>query len=196
VREEACKEHLKHRQASSDGACQHGSNGTTIGLDGQTPDDQPARCTPDRRKKRPRGRVILPPPFFGGLIGLWYWIYLSQLESTIDETVAKAARERHKNMNLSSLRWRENRVREEIYKEHLKHRQASSDGAGLLGSNVTTIELDGQTPDDQPAQYTPNRGKKRPIGRVILPPPFLGGSIGLWYWTFLSQRQSTVDEQQ
>jgi len=99
-------------------------------------------------------------------------------------------------MSLSSLRRRENRVREEAYKEHLKHRQASSDGASLHGSNGTTIELDGQTPDDQPAQYTPNRRKKRPMGRVILPPPFFGGLIGLWYWTFLSQLESTVDEQQ
>ena len=196
VREEAYKEHLKHRQASSDGASLHGSNGTTIELDGQTPDDQPVQCTPNRRKKRPRGRVILPPPFFGGLIGLWYWIYLSQLESTIDETVSKAARGRRTNMSLSSLRWRENRVREEIYKEHLKQRQAASDGASLHRSNGTTIELDGQTPDGQPAQCTPNRRKKHPIGGVILPPSFLGGSIGLWYWTFLSQRQSTVDEQQ
>ena len=99
-------------------------------------------------------------------------------------------------MSLSSWRWRENRVREEAYKEHSKRRQASSDGASLHGSNGTTIELDGQTPDDQPAQYTPNRRKKRPMGRVILPPPFFGGLIGLWYWTFLSQLESTVDEQQ
>ena len=196
LREEADKEHLKHRQTSSDSASLHGSNRTNIELDGRTPDDQPTQCAPNRRKKRPRGRVILPPPFFGGLIGLWYWIYLSQLESTIDETVSKAAQGRHNNMSLSSLRWRENRVREEIYKEHLKHRQASSDDASLHGSNGTTIELDGQTPDDQPAQCTPNRGKKRPIGRVILPPPFLGGSIGLWYWTLLSQLESAVDEQQ
>src|SRR6516164_8610512 len=115
VHEEIYKEHLKHRQASSDGVSLHGSNGTSIRLDGQTPDDQPAQGTPNRRKKRPMGRVILPPPFFGGLIGLWYWIYLSQLESTIDETVSKAALGRHKNMSLSSLRCRENRVRDEIY---------------------------------------------------------------------------------
>ena len=187
MHEEAYKEHLKHGQASSDGASQHGSNGTTIELDRQTPDDQPAQCTPDRRKKRPIGRVILPPPFFGGLMGLWYWIYLTQLESTTHETVAKAARGRHKNMSLSSLRRRENRVREEIHKEHLRHRQASSDGASLHKSNGTTIELDGQTPDDQPAQRTPNRRNKHPMRRVILPPPLLGGSIGLSYWTFLSQ---------
>ena len=90
-------------------------------------------------------------------------------------------------MSLSSLRRRENRVREEICKEHLKHRQASSDGASQHGSSGTTIELVGQTPDDQPAQCTLNRRKKRPIGRVILPPPFLGGSIGLWYWIYSSQ---------
>jgi hypothetical protein len=97
-------------------------------------------------------------------------------------------------MGLSSLRRRENRVREEIYKEHLKHRQASSDGASEHRSNGTTIELVGQTPDDQPAQCTPNRRKKRPIGGVILPPPFLGGSIGLWYWIYSSQLESTIDE--
>jgi hypothetical protein len=196
VRQEAYKEHLKHRQASSDGASLHGSNGTTIELDGQTPEDQPAQCRPNRRKKRPTSRMILPPPFLGGSIGLWYWIYLSQLESTIDETVSKAARGRHTDMSLSSLRWRDNRLREEIVKEHLKHRQASSDGASLHGSNGTTIELDGQAPEDQPAQRTPNRRNKHPIRRVILPPPFLGGSIGLWYWTFLSQLESTVNEQQ
>jgi hypothetical protein len=101
-----------------------------------------------------------------------------------------------KNMSLSSLNRRENRVREEIYKEHLKHRQASSNGASLRGSNGTTIELDGQIQDDQPAQCTPNRRKKRPIGRVILPPPVSGGGIGLWYWVYLSRLESTVDEQE
>ena len=187
VREEIYKEHLKHRQASSEGASQHGSNGTTIELDGQAPDDQPAQCTPNQRKKRLIGRVILPPPFLGGSIGLWYWIYLSQLESIIDENVSKAVRGRHTNMSLSLLRRRENLVREEAYKEHLKRRQAPSDGASQHGSNGTTIELDEQAPDEQPAQYTPNRKKKRPIGPVILPPLFLGGSVGLWYWSFVSQ---------
>jgi hypothetical protein len=95
-------------------------------------------------------------------------------------------------MSLSSLRRRENRVREGIYKEHLKHRQAPSNGDSLHGSNGTTIE---QTPDDQPVQRTPHRRKKRPLGRVILPPPVLGGGLGLWYWVYLSQLESTVDEQ-
>lgn len=101
----------------------------------------------------------------------------------------------YKNMSLSSLRRRENRVCDEILKEHLKHRQTSSNGASLHGSNGTTIELDGQTPDDQPAQCMPNRRKKHPPGRVILPPPVLGGGLGLWYWVYLSQLESTVDEQ-
>jgi hypothetical protein len=101
-----------------------------------------------------------------------------------------------KNMSLSSLRWRDNRVREEIYKEHLKHRQVSSNGASLHGANGTTIELDRQTPDDQPAQRKPNRRQKRPIGRVVLPPPVLGGGVGVWYWVYLSQLESTVDEQE
>jgi hypothetical protein len=85
VREETCKEHLKHRQASSNGASLHMSNGTTIDLDAQRPDDQPTRCPPNRRKKHPLGRVILPPPVFGGGLGLWHWVYLIRLESTVDE---------------------------------------------------------------------------------------------------------------
>ena len=101
----------------------------------------------------------------------------------------------HKNISLSSLSRREKRVREEIYKKHLKHKQASSNGASLHGSNETTIKLDGQTPDDQPAQCTPNRRKKHPLGRMILPPPVLGGGLGLWYWVYLSRLESTVDEQ-
>jgi hypothetical protein len=99
-------------------------------------------------------------------------------------------------MSLSSLRRRENRVREEIYKEHLKHRQASSNGASLQASNRTIIELNGQTPDDQRAQCMPNRRKKHPLVRVILPPPVLGGGLGLWYWVYLRQLESTVDEQE
>jgi hypothetical protein len=102
----------------------------------------------------------------------------------------------HKHMSLSSLRRRENPAREEIYKEHLKHRQASSNGASSHASNGTIIELDGQTPDDQPAQCTPNRRKKHPLGRVILPPPILGGGLGLWYWVYLSRLELTVDEQE
>jgi hypothetical protein len=85
VREEIHKEHLKHRQASSNGAGLHTSSGTIIELDGQTADDQPAQCTPNRRKKHPRGRVILPPPVFGGGLGLWHWVYLIRLESAVDE---------------------------------------------------------------------------------------------------------------
>jgi hypothetical protein len=95
-------------------------------------------------------------------------------------------------MSSERARRRENRVREGIYKEHLKHRQAPSNGDSLHGSNGTTIE---QTPDDQPVQRTPHRRKKRPLGRVILPPPVLGGGLGLWYWVYLSQLESTVDEQ-
>jgi hypothetical protein len=100
----------------------------------------------------------------------------------------------HKNMRLSSLRRRENRVRQEIYKELLKHRQASSSGASLHASNATIIGLDGQTPDAQPAQGTPNRREKHLLGRVILPPPVLGGGLGLWYWVYLRQLESPVDE--
>jgi len=85
VREETCKEHLKHRQASSNAAGSHVSNGTVIELDGQTQDDQPTRCTPNRRKKHPLRRAILPPPVFGGGLGLWHWVYLIRLESTVDE---------------------------------------------------------------------------------------------------------------
>jgi hypothetical protein len=85
VREETCKERLKHRQASSNAAGSHVSNGTIIELDGQTPDDQPTRCTPNRRKKHPLRRVILPPPVFGGGLGLWHWVYLIRLESTVYE---------------------------------------------------------------------------------------------------------------
>jgi hypothetical protein len=99
----------------------------------------------------------------------------------------------HKNISLSSLSRRENRenrVREWIYKKYLKHRQASSNGPSLHGSNGTTIELDGQTPDDEAAKRTPKRRKKRPLGRVILPPPVLGGGLGLWYWVYLSQLES------
>src|SRR5215471_3447699 len=69
------------------------------------------------------------------------------------------------NMRLSSLRRREYRVLEEIYKEHLKHRHASPNGASPHASNGTIMELDGQTPDDQPAQCTPNRRKKHVLGR-------------------------------
>ena len=100
-----------------------------------------------------------------------------------------------KNMSLSSLRRRENRVSEEIYKEHLKHRQALLNGASLHASNETIVELDGQTPDDRAAQCTPNRRKKHQMGRAILPPPVLGGGLGLWYFVYLSQLESTVDEQ-
>lgn len=85
MREETCKERLKHRRAAFNGASSHVPNGTVIELDGQTPDDEPAQCTPNRRKKHPLGRVILPPPVFGGGLGLWHWIYLIRLESTVDE---------------------------------------------------------------------------------------------------------------
>jgi hypothetical protein len=45
----------------------------------------------------------------------------------------------------------------EIYREHSKHIKTSSKGAGLHGSNETTIELDEQTPSDHPARLTGER---------------------------------------
>jgi hypothetical protein len=93
-------------------------------------------------------------------------------------------------MSISSSRRRENPVREETCKEHLKHRQASSNAAG------TIIELDGQTPDDQPTRCEPNRRKKHPLRRVKLPPPVFGGGLGLWHWVYLIRLESTVDEQE
>jgi hypothetical protein len=100
----------------------------------------------------------------------------------------------HKTMSLSALRWRENRVREELYKEHVKHSEALANGAGRQGSNGTTLEPDGQTPEALRAQGTPNRRKACPLSGVILPPPLTCGAVGLWYWVALCQLESAVDE--
>ena len=86
----------------------------------------------------------------------------------------------HKKVSLSALRWSEDRMREEIYKEHLKQRATSSNGASLHGSNGTTIERDEQAPNNQPTERMCNRGKTCPVGRAILPPLFLNGGMGLW----------------
>jgi hypothetical protein len=111
-------------------------------------------------------------------------------------SVAKATRGGRKHMSTSSLRRKKNPVREEICKEHLKHRQASSNGASSHLSNGTIIDLDGQTPDDQPTQCPPNRRKKHPLSRVTLPPPVFGGGLGLWHWVYLIRLEATVDQQE
>jgi hypothetical protein len=71
-----------------------------------------------------------------------------------------------KNMSVSSLHWRENRVREEIYKQDLKQIDTSAHETDLPKSNGATFAPREQKPEVRPAE---NKKKNRRLRWIILP---------------------------
>ena len=90
-------------------------------------------------------------------------------------------------------RWNENRIRQEIYRVHLKHTDASPSGGGLSGGNLqawngTSVVLLEQTLGTRAEKRIPNRKESvtldhctcrpfscRPLGvlRAVLNPPMM-----------------------
>ena len=93
-------------------------------------------------------------------------------------------------MSVSSLHWRENRVREGIYKQDLKQIDTSAHETGLLKSNGATIAPREQKPEVRPAE---NKKKKRRLRWIILPLAFLAACGATWFWMYSSQFESTND---
>jgi hypothetical protein len=84
-------------------------------------------------------------------------------------------------------RWKENRIRQEILLAHLKHTQASSDGAGAheaypLGSNGTSVLFLEQRPDTGSDKRTSNRRKENRLPWMIFT-----SRLSAWLWVYLGQ---------
>ena len=64
-------------------------------------------------------------------------------------------------MSTSSLRWRESRVRQEIYKQHLNDIETSAHQSGSLHPNGTTVAHHEQTLDSRPDNLTSGKSGRR-----------------------------------
>jgi membrane fusion protein, multidrug efflux system len=93
-------------------------------------------------------------------------------------------------MSFSSLHWRENRVREEVYKQDLKQIDPSAHETGLPKSNGATIAPREQKPEIRPAE---NKKKNRLLRWIILPLAILAAGGATWFWIYSSQFESTDD---
>ena len=93
-------------------------------------------------------------------------------------------------MSVSSLHWRENRVREEIYKQDLKQIDTSAHETGLPKSNGATFAPREQKPEVRPAE---NQKKNRRLRWIILSLAILAAGGATWFWIYSSQFESTDD---
>ena len=70
-------------------------------------------------------------------------------------------------MSTSSLRWRESRVRQEIYKQHLNDMETSAHQSGSLIQNGTTVAHHEQTLDSRPDNLTSGNFGRRWIRLLV-----------------------------
>ena len=96
------------------------------------------------------------------------------------------------NMNDSSFRWREARVREEIYKD-LKDAETSAHRTGSPALNGTTVTVDDQARPIPPTKPARNKKNKRLLRWILLPLAILAVGGGVRLWVYLAQFESTDD---
>jgi hypothetical protein len=89
-------------------------------------------------------------------------------------------------------RWKENRVRQEIYLEELKHIDTSQSGAGLNGANLqgwngTSVLFLEQTPDTRSDKRIPNRRKGDRLPWIILSVARLAAGVAAYLWMYLGR---------
>ena len=80
------------------------------------------------------------------------------------------------------LRWKENRIRQEICTEHLKHPNTFSNGAGSNGT-----ELQAQNGNAGRNERIPNRGKKSRPEWILLRIAVSATILAAWFWVYLGQ---------
>jgi membrane fusion protein, multidrug efflux system len=96
-------------------------------------------------------------------------------------------------MSVSSLRQRENRVREEIYKQELQRGEVVVRQTESPGSNGANIPSDLQTRDSRSTAPAPNKKKGRLARWIFLLLAVLATGIGVSLWIYFSQFESTDD---
>jgi membrane fusion protein, multidrug efflux system len=96
-------------------------------------------------------------------------------------------------MSESTLHWRENRVRQEIYKQDLKQIDTSARETSLPKTNGATIAPPEQTPEVRSAE---NKNKNRRRRRILVIESMigvLGLFFGIRYWMYASTHEDTDD---
>jgi hypothetical protein len=85
-----------------------------------------------------------------------------------------------------SARWKEDRIREQVYLEQLKHTEALPNGAGFNGANSQ-----GGTPvlflQQTFGSRSPNRRKKNHLPWNILRVALLAAWVAICVWVYLGQ---------
>jgi hypothetical protein len=89
-----------------------------------------------------------------------------------------------------SARWKEDRIRQEVYVEQLKHAETPANGAHLNGSDSpgrTPVLLLQQTFGNRSDKLVPNRRKKNQLPWIILRVALLAGWAAVCLWVYLGQ---------
>ena len=91
-----------------------------------------------------------------------------------------------------SARWKEDRIRQEIYLRHLKQTDTASSGAGhsranLHGWNGTSAPLLEKKAGARWEKWIPNRREKNRLPRIILPIALLAAGAAVCLWVYLVQ---------
>jgi hypothetical protein len=89
-----------------------------------------------------------------------------------------------------SERWKEGRIRQEIYLQHLKHVDTLSRGAGLSGTNSqgqTPALFLRQTAGNRSGKPIPNRKKKDRLLWIMLRVALLAAGVVAWLGVYLGQ---------
>jgi hypothetical protein len=87
-------------------------------------------------------------------------------------------------------RWKEDRIRQEIYLRHLKHTNTAPNGAGhtgvnLRGWNGTSVPFLEKTPGTRSEKRIPNRGEKNRLPWIILRVALLAAGVATCLWVYL-----------
>ena len=91
-----------------------------------------------------------------------------------------------------SARWKENRIRLEIYLEHLKHTETSPNRAGLNGANAqgwngTPVLFLQRTLGSGSDKRIPNRRKRNQLPWIILRVALLAAWAAACLWVYVGQ---------
>jgi hypothetical protein len=89
-------------------------------------------------------------------------------------------------------RWKENRIRQEIHKEHIKHPGTASNRAGLDGANIpgwngTSLLFLEQTPSTRLDKWMLNRRKEHRLPWIIRRPALFATGLGISLWVYLGK---------
>jgi hypothetical protein len=89
--------------------------------------------------------------------------------------------------------WKESRIRQEIYRVHLKHTDASPRGGGLTGGNLQawngiSVLLLEQTLGTRAEKRIPNRREKNRLPWIIVRVALLAAGLWVYLGQFLFHR--------